>query len=428
MKRTHKFLLAIATITAIIVTACSSPQQQNSPYEEMLQNRIIISDIVDSVMRQCDSNEITLFGQEKSTWENDFICVYKHFMRQCESNIKNENYSHGQEECKNESAKIFREKEDQTWIGDPERYPKEQNEAEKAAQSMSHSFSMGQIRATAILSGSDCGIFKLESKSCILAAIHEVCEAAFGLHRLVITIEECKAEALIAFSDSFCAGWITLPEEQLNESWITQTLAICEIALAPYGEEHSCYDWLEEESENRCERKAIKEECEKRTNTTLSKCEEYAIIQYEHSYDLPFDWMKYGVEYANQIIETEKAVTSSLETTIIPTTSSIPVATTTIKSPVVVQFTTTEKRGKVTMVGSTSPIVRWFANRNNNDILDFSNKDIDDSTSVIEELVAFWFFRDIESGDTPPSIFVPLQTENITDSYGTLYTVEFDTK
>ena len=65
----------------------------------------------------------------------------------------------------------------------------------------------------------------------------------------------------------------------------------------------------------------------------------------------------------------------------------------------------------------------WFSSLPGEVSLDLVDADIDDEVSVVEELVSFWFFRDDDSGDVPPSIFVSA-SGGISDSVGTRYVVE----
>ena len=88
-----------------------------------------------------------------------------------------------------------------------------------------------------------------------------------------------------------------------------------------------------------------------------------------------------------------------------------------------VPFTAANGSGTITISGGGSPVAEWFANLSGEVSLDLVDADIDDEVSVVEELVSFWFFRDDDSGDVPPSIFVSA-SGGITDSVGTSYVVE----
>ena len=90
---------------------------------------------------------------------------------------------------------------------------------------------------------------------------------------------------------------------------------------------------------------------------------------------------------------------------------------------VVVPFTAANGSGAITVSGGGSPVAEWFASQPGEVSLDLVDADIDDVASVVEELVSFWFFRDDDSGDAPPSIFVSA-SGGITDSVGTSYVVE----
>ena len=90
---------------------------------------------------------------------------------------------------------------------------------------------------------------------------------------------------------------------------------------------------------------------------------------------------------------------------------------------VVVPFTAANGSGEITISGGGSPVAEWFSSQPGEVSLDLVDADIDDEVSVVEELVSFWFFRDDDSGDVPPSIFVSA-SGGITDSVGTSYVVE----
>ena len=90
---------------------------------------------------------------------------------------------------------------------------------------------------------------------------------------------------------------------------------------------------------------------------------------------------------------------------------------------VVIPFTTANGSGTVTISGSDSPVVAWFGSLPGEVSLDLANADVEDTDSVVEELVSFWFFQDDESGDMSPSIFESAGGY-ITDSVSTRYVVE----
>ena len=90
---------------------------------------------------------------------------------------------------------------------------------------------------------------------------------------------------------------------------------------------------------------------------------------------------------------------------------------------VVVPFTAENGTGTITVSGDGSPVVAWFGGLPGEVSLDLVDADVNDTANVVEELVSFWFFRDENSGDVPPSIFVSASGE-ITDSLGTRYVVE----
>ena len=86
-------------------------------------------------------------------------------------------------------------------------------------------------------------------------------------------------------------------------------------------------------------------------------------------------------------------------------------------------FTAANGSGAITISGDSSPVAEWFGNLPGEVSLDLVDADIDDAVSVVEELVSFWFFRDDDSGGTPPIIYESASGE-ITDSLGTSYVVE----
>ena len=55
--------------------------------------------------------------------------------------------------------------------------------------------------------------------------------------------------------------------------------------------------------------------------------------------------------------------------------------------------------------------------------MDLFDADVGDAESVVGELISYWFFRDSNSGDVPPSFFAA-DDGIITDSLGTVYVVE----
>ena len=90
---------------------------------------------------------------------------------------------------------------------------------------------------------------------------------------------------------------------------------------------------------------------------------------------------------------------------------------------VVLPFTAANGSGTVAVSGDDSPIAAWFANLLGEVSLDLADADVNEPGSVVEELVSFWFFRDADSGDVPPSIFESAGGD-VTDSVGTSYVVE----
>ena len=112
-----------------------------------------------------------------------------------------------------------------------------------------------------------------------------------------------------------------------------------------------------------------------------------------------------------------------------PTTLSVSVSTMTtavetqVEASVVVPFTAENGSGSVAISGNNSPLVAWFGNLPGEVSLDLADADVTEAVSVVEELVSFWFFRDDDSDDVPPSILVSADG-NITDTSGTSYVVE----
>ena len=119
--------------------------------------------------------------------------------------------------------------------------------------------------------------------------------------------------------------------------------------------------------------------------------------------------------------------TTTSQTDVTTSTMSVTHTTTQPESPrevsVVVPFTTTNGSGTITISGDGSPVATWFANQPGEISLDLFDADVNDTVSVIEELVGFWFFQTGNSGDVPPIIFESTIGE-ITDSIGTSYDVE----
>ena len=85
-------------------------------------------------------------------------------------------------------------------------------------------------------------------------------------------------------------------------------------------------------------------------------------------------------------------------------------------------FETSESTGNITISGD-SPIVEWFASQPGEITLDLFDADAESDVSVVEAIVSFWFFRDDNSGDTPPLIY-EADDGRISDSLGTVYVVE----
>lgn len=90
---------------------------------------------------------------------------------------------------------------------------------------------------------------------------------------------------------------------------------------------------------------------------------------------------------------------------------------------VVVPFTAANGSGTVTISGDSSPVAAWFGGLPGEVSLDLVDADVEDTASVVQELLSFWFFQDDSSGDTPPSIFESAEGET-TDSLRTTYVVE----
>ena len=85
-------------------------------------------------------------------------------------------------------------------------------------------------------------------------------------------------------------------------------------------------------------------------------------------------------------------------------------------------FETSESTGNITISGD-SPIVEWLASQPGEITLDLFDADVGDAESVVGELISYWFFRDANSGDVPPS-FLATDDGIITDTLGTVYVVE----
>ena len=120
------------------------------------------------------------------------------------------------------------------------------------------------------------------------------------------------------------------------------------------------------------------------------------------------------------VFEDAAATTDAALPATAPTTTVAPAAGTV---SVAVPFTAANGTGTIAISGRGSPVAVWFSSQPGEVSLDLVDADIDDEVSVVEELVSFWFFRDDDSGDVPPSIFVSANG-GITDSVGTSYVVE----
>ena len=129
-----------------------------------------------------------------------------------------------------------------------------------------------------------------------------------------------------------------------------------------------------------------------------------------------------GSENTN-ISETSVTTSQAIQTSSasVPTTTTEP--ETQEETSAIVPFTAENGRGTVMISGDSSPVIAWFANQPGEITLDLADADVDDAVSIVEELLSFWFFRDDNSGDTPPSIFESVSSD-ITDSIGTRYVVE----
>ena len=105
------------------------------------------------------------------------------------------------------------------------------------------------------------------------------------------------------------------------------------------------------------------------------------------------------------------------------TTTSAPSGNVEEETSVVVPFTAANGSGTVAVSGDGSPVVAWFGGLPGEVSLDLADADVNDTASVVEELVSFWFFQDDDSGDVPPNIYESASGD-ITDSVGTRYVVE----
>ena len=108
-------------------------------------------------------------------------------------------------------------------------------------------------------------------------------------------------------------------------------------------------------------------------------------------------------------------------------TAGTPSSTSVTEAPaevsVVVPFTAANGSGTVTISGDSSPVATWFGGLPGEVSLDLVDADVEDTVSVVEELVSFWYFQDGDSGDVPPKIII-FASGDIADSVGTSYIVE----
>ena len=104
------------------------------------------------------------------------------------------------------------------------------------------------------------------------------------------------------------------------------------------------------------------------------------------------------------------------------TTASAEDAETVEPASLTLPFETSESTGNITISGD-SPIVEWLASQPGEITLDLFDADAESDVSVVEAIVSFWFFRDDNSGDTPPLIY-EADDGRISDSLGTVYVVE----
>ena len=118
---------------------------------------------------------------------------------------------------------------------------------------------------------------------------------------------------------------------------------------------------------------------------------------------------------------------SSVATTISAVPAATASSTSVTEAPaevsVVVPFTAANGSGTVTISGDSSPVAAWFGGLPGEVSLDLVDVDVEDTTSVVEELVSFWYFQDGDSGDVPPNIIISA-SGGIADSVGTSYIVE----
>ena len=112
------------------------------------------------------------------------------------------------------------------------------------------------------------------------------------------------------------------------------------------------------------------------------------------------------------------AVTSSADVTVPAEASFVPA----VPVSASIAFTAGNGAGTVMVSGEGSPVVEWLASQPGETSLDLPDADIGDAVSVVEEVISFWFFRDENSGDTPPLSY---QSDDgaMSDSLGTSYTV-----
>ena len=122
-------------------------------------------------------------------------------------------------------------------------------------------------------------------------------------------------------------------------------------------------------------------------------------------------------------------ITTTAATTDTDTTQGTSATTTTAEASetaesasLTLPFETSESTGNITISGD-SPIVEWLASQPGEITLDLFDADAESDVSVVEAIVSFWFFRDDNSGDTPPLIY-EADDGRISDSLGTVYVVE----
>ena len=104
------------------------------------------------------------------------------------------------------------------------------------------------------------------------------------------------------------------------------------------------------------------------------------------------------------------------------TTTTAEAAETVELASLTLPFETSESTGNITISGD-SPIVEWLASQPGEITLDLLDADAESDVSVVEAIVSYWFFRDDNSGNTPPLVY---ETDDgrISDSLGTVYVVE----